>query len=264
MIAIVIAFVTLLALHEFFELGSRNGFRGYRIWTIFCSLGFIFAQWKASAIPVVSENPVFLTGTPHALELLGLIFIVGCTCFLLLSQEPDSQRLLSLTLTISAFVLISVPLSYLIRFLGLASIGRKILLLLLAMVWVGDSAAYFAGRAFGKHLMSPRLSPKKTWEGAVANLVCTILFLVGFELYSEWTQFQFRELWLPTILAASVSVAGQIGDFVESAYKRAAGAKDSGNLLPGHGGVLDRIDALIFAAPTLWFVVSLFLESGKF
>ena len=125
-------------------------------------------------------------------------------------------------------------------------------LMALVPVWAGDIAAIFAGKAFGKRLLAPGISPKKTVEGSVANLLAAVLaaWILG------------RLLGLPDArsLGAGVAVGtlGQAGDLFESWLKRRAGVKDSGTLLPGHGGVLDRIDAVLFAAPA----VALILLSG--
>jgi phosphatidate cytidylyltransferase len=129
--------------------------------------------------------------------------------------------------------------------------GPAVLFLLMLTVMMSDTAQYYTGRAFGRRLLSPAISPKKTIEGAVGGFVCGGLVLV---LAGQW--------WLPTIplwLRASVGVAivalGITGDLFESMLKRSAGVKDSSSLIPGHGGVLDRIDALLFAAPVYYVVL---------
>lgn len=139
--------------------------------------------------------------------------------------------------------------------------GPSLVAFLLCAVWAGDTAALYIGRAWGRHKMAPTLSPQKTWEGAIGSMVgsllstCVLLGLsyqlqrwdVGWLSYSagRWPY------WLG--LTVVVNVAAQVGDLAESALKRSAGVKDSGSLLPGHGGVLDRIDALLLAAPALWY-----------
>ncbi|MGE5647160.1 MAG: phosphatidate cytidylyltransferase [Acidobacteriota bacterium] len=125
------------------------------------------------------------------------------------------------------------------------------LLFALALNWIADSAAYYIGRKFGKHKMAPRVSPGKSWEGAAASLAASIGFAV---------------LYLPrlipaagigpaVLLGAAGNIAGQIGDLAESALKRGAGVKDSGNMLPGHGGWLDRVDSVLFAMPVIYLIV---------
>jgi phosphatidate cytidylyltransferase len=127
--------------------------------------------------------------------------------------------------------------------------GACVVLYLMLMLWVGDSAAYFVGRAFGKHKMAPQLSLGKTWEGAIANLAGCLA--VGLAL-SGWLGYS---LWMGALFGAGVGVLGQFGDLFESALKRALGIKDFGGLLPGHGGVLDRFDSLLFAGVWVYLLV---------
>jgi phosphatidate cytidylyltransferase len=134
------------------------------------------------------------------------------------------------------------------------------------VVWSGDIFAYFVGKTFGRHKMAPRISPGKTWEGAAASMFASVG--VGLLLSLFWGQkipplFQNYQAFVSwgmssPILAVSalLNIAAQLGDLVESAIKRGAGVKDSGAILPGHGGMLDRIDALLFAAPVLWISVA--------
>jgi phosphatidate cytidylyltransferase len=126
--------------------------------------------------------------------------------------------------------------------------------LALAPLWVGDSAAIFVGRAIGKHPLLPKVSPKKTVEGAAANLVGCILAAVGLgALLGE-------PLALSAAAGLAAGVFGQAGDLFESYIKRRAGVKDSGTILPGHGGLLDRVDSLLFTAPV---VVVLLAAAGR-
>jgi phosphatidate cytidylyltransferase len=148
--------------------------------------------------------------------------------------------------------------------------GAFLLMYLLLVVWAGDIFAYFVGKSLGRHLMSPRISPKKTWEGALASLIASLV--VGMLLYNYalpistallnahlierrdgFFALQNPPLLQALLLTAALNVAAQLGDLVESLIKRGAGVKDSGAILPGHGGMLDRIDALLFAAPVLWY-----------
>jgi phosphatidate cytidylyltransferase len=138
--------------------------------------------------------------------------------------------------------------------------GPSLVAFLLCVVWAGDTAAFYVGRAWGRHKLAPTLSPAKTWEGALGSVAGSLLAtgaLLGLaSLLGTWdfgTLFYPDEVWYWLVLAVVVNVAGQVGDLSESALKRSAGVKDSGSLLPGHGGVLDRIDALLLAAPVLWY-----------
>jgi phosphatidate cytidylyltransferase len=119
----------------------------------------------------------------------------------------------------------------------------------MGVIWAGDAAAYYGGRALGRHKLAPIVSPNKTIEGSIAGLAGSIL--AGIVLGSWLLQRQISFLVLASLAAAT---AGQLGDLVESALKRSAGVKDSSSLLPGHGGMLDRLDSLMFAAPVFfWF-----------
>ena len=132
---------------------------------------------------------------------------------------------------------------------------------LLCVVWAGDIAALYVGRAWGKRKLAPTLSPNKTWEGAVGSVAGSLLVTGAlFWLATFLAQWNFVKLsfadevwWYWLVMAVLVNVAAQVGDLAESALKRSAGVKDSGTLLPGHGGMLDRIDALLLAAPVLWY-----------
>ena len=131
-------------------------------------------------------------------------------------------------------------------------------------VWAGDTAALYIGKAFGRHKLAPRLSPGKTWEGSVGSIAGSALAAGALILISDSlsahgnTLIHISEpMWQTFLLAAILNIAAQLGDLLESAIKRGAGVKDSGTMLPGHGGILDRIDALLLAAPVLWFALTL-------
>lgn len=135
--------------------------------------------------------------------------------------------------------------------IAMAVLPRGDLLMLLCLVWIADSAAYFAGRAFGRRKLAPSISPGKTWEGvAGAAAGCLIYAIIcAMSVPSLRAQIQ-GAVWVPYLLgAAALCAISVLGDLFESAVKRQAGAKDSGTLLPGHGGVLDRIDAITAALP---------------
>jgi phosphatidate cytidylyltransferase len=122
----------------------------------------------------------------------------------------------------------------------------------LALNWFGDSAAYYTGRAFGKHKLAPQVSPGKTWEGTAGSLVASIVFGIVYAHYL------LPDVSLPfaAAIAAAGNIAGQLGDLVESAMKRGGGLKDSGTLLPGHGGWLDRVDSSLFSVPTVYLLIT--------
>jgi phosphatidate cytidylyltransferase len=127
------------------------------------------------------------------------------------------------------------------------------LLFALTINWVGDTAAFYVGRAIGKHKLAPRVSPGKSWEGAVASLIAAAVygvFLLRWALPSV-------ELPIAILIAVAGNAAGQLGDLVESALKRGAGVKDSGTLLPGHGGWLDRLDSSLFSMPAVHLLIAM-------
>jgi phosphatidate cytidylyltransferase len=131
--------------------------------------------------------------------------------------------------------------------------GSRLILALFIITWFGDTAAYFVGTFFGKHKLAPKVSPKKSWEGALGNFSGNLLgaFLMKATVCSEWSLVEVM------VLALLLGTVGQLGDLVESTWKRSAGVKDSnvGVGIPGHGGMLDRVDSLVFAAPVLFAYV---------
>jgi phosphatidate cytidylyltransferase len=135
--------------------------------------------------------------------------------------------------------------------IGVRNIHPYWLLFALTINWVGDTAAYYAGRAIGKHKLAPRLSPAKSWEGAAASVLVTLAYAWGF---FKWLLPQ-TPVPYGLVVAAVGNIAGQFGDLCESAVKRGAGVKDSGTMLPGHGGWLDRLDSSLFAVPAVYFLL---------
>ena len=141
--------------------------------------------------------------------------------------------------------------------------GRPLLLFLMVCVWAGDTAALYVGKSMGRHKLS-RLSPNKTWEGSIGSVAGSVVAGLGVVYAGEALSARgntvlhiTQPLWQSVVLAILINVAAQLGDLLESAIKRGAGVKDSGTMLPGHGGILDRIDALLLAAPVLWLALLL-------
>ncbi len=135
----------------------------------------------------------------------------------------------------------------------LHDINRNWLMFGLAVNWIGDTAAYYVGKNFGRHKLAPSVSPGKSWEGSAASVVMGVVFgMIYLPLTIKGTS-----LLAAGLLALAANVAGQVGDLAESALKRGAGVKDSGGLLPGHGGVLDRLDSTMFALPVLYSLLTL-------
>ena len=183
------------------------------------------------------------------LPLLPLVLSVGVGLLVLLRSTPMDQGAPAMGSIAFGSLYLGLPVAALAE---LQSRSPWLVLLLWAIVWLGDSAAFYVGTAFGRRRLAPVVSPNKSWEGAFAALAIGGLSALTFSLWREGT------VDLALIgLALLTSIAAQFGDLVESLIKRGAGVKDSGTLLPGHGGFLDRFDALAFAAPVWWFALEL-------
>jgi phosphatidate cytidylyltransferase len=265
MLAIVTASLALLAVDEFLKLTDAYGVRPLRLPTyIFVGIFFLML-----AVDLGNGKPMLST----AIFVYCLGFAAAISPFLFLSLAMLRTDLRSgypaAAAAVFAFTYIALPMGMLVQ-LRQQWAGAFYLLYLLLVVWAGDIFAYFVGKSMGRHLMAPRISPKKTWEGAAASLVASVgvgwlLFHYALPLSSallRWGLIERRDglfgLEQPAMgpvigLTIVLNVAAQLGDLVESLIKRGAGVKDSGSILPGHGGMLDRIDALLFAAPVLWF-----------
>ncbi len=263
LVAIVVAGIILLALHEFFALGAKMNMPGYPKFTMLCALGWALCAeiqkqiWYSSRAldPMLGENGLEVLRRVISPEWVLFYFVVGITVLTLSSRRPIAAALPDSAVSAGSMLFVAWPLSCLIR---LHAIWPVLLLFTLVLVWAGDTAAFFVGRAMGKHLLAPIISPKKTWEGAVANVFGSLLAgLAFYEWQYRYLSFVWQHNYLSLAnclsLAVVVSVAGQAGDLFESVWKRSAGVKDSGSILPGHGGILDRIDALLLAAPVVWW-----------
>jgi phosphatidate cytidylyltransferase len=258
-VALGLALVTMLALFEYFALGDAIGHRAYRFWTASCALLLIFVQWFAR-VEAKYGLPRRIS-SPREVDLLGgisptvpdvfFLFVVGVALLTLWTKRPLVEALPAAGISASGLILIGFPLSYAVLLHGLPLQGPAMLLFAMVIIWVGDTAAYFVGRSIGRFKLAPHLSPKKTWEGTFASFIGSLIVAVVFARYMT---VPLRHL---LAMAALGNVAGQVGDLLESAYKRSAGIKDSGSILPGHGGVLDRIDALILAIPVVWYYLIL-------
>jgi phosphatidate cytidylyltransferase len=178
-------------------------------------------------------------------------------------RSPLIQVLPDTAQGLFGLIYIAYPLT-LIPLLWKQEDGPALVVFLMVCVWAGDIAALYIGRAFGKRKLAPRLSPGKTWLGSIASIAGSMLaaslviYIADILTARGITILHISEpLWQSLVLAAILNVAAQLGDLLESAIKRGAGVKDSGTMLPGHGGILDRIDALLLAAPVLWFILLL-------
>jgi phosphatidate cytidylyltransferase len=264
-LAIVAAIVALLTIHEFLKLTESYGVQPMG-WPTYLFTGILFS---ALAVGAIEDTPLLSTGK----FLIVLGFAAAIAPFIFLTRAMRGENLKdgypAAAASVFAFTYIALPMAMLVQLRQLWA-GAFYLFYLLLVVWAGDIFAYFVGKSIGRHLMSPRISPKKTWEGAIASVVASVA--VGWLLFSNAEQISSAllraglvtrrdglfGLEVPAIgpviaLTVVLNIAAQLGDLVESLIKRGAGVKDSGSILPGHGGMLDRIDALLFAAPVLWY-----------
>jgi|SRR5581483_660926 phosphatidate cytidylyltransferase len=243
LITIVVTGVAILAGWEFLGLAERCGAKPPRL-AVMAALIALFAgnnQWPDQTLVILS----------------GLcLSLFACCTF----RKPVERVLIDSCSSIFAVIYVGVTLLALST-LREQSNGPTLVIFLLFVVWAGDITALYVGRLLGKKKMAPAISPNKTWAGAIGSVLGSVLVTVGlYWLSLELVQWNFTRLsfadevwWWWLVMAVLVNIAAQVGDLAESALKRSAGVKDSGSLLPGHGGVLDRIDALLLAAPVLWW-----------
>ncbi len=264
-VALVTALVALLAVQELLKISEAYKVRPFHWPTyIFVGLFFLFLAVNLGHDTPLLSTSVFAGSAAFVAAIAPFIFLV-----IGMSRADLSAGLPAAMTSAFAFTYIALPLGCLVQIREQAA-GAFLLLYLLLLVWAGDIFAYFVGRSLGRHLMSPRISPKKTWEGALASMIASVgvgmlLYNYALPISSALLNAHLIErkdglfalekvpLWPVILLSAAINVAAQLGDLVESLIKRGAGVKDSGTLLPGHGGMLDRIDALLFAAPLLWY-----------
>jgi len=264
-LAVVAGAVALLTIHEFLKLTQSYGVRPLRVLTyIFTVIFFLLLALNFGNEKPLLSTAVFVYCVGFAAAIAPFIFLTRA-----MRNEDPSSGYPAAASSVFAFTYIALPMGMLVQ-LRQQWAGAFYLLYLLLVVWAGDIFAYFVGKSIGRHLMAPRISPKKTWEGAAASLVASIgvgwlLFHYALPLSSMLLRAGLIErrdglfgLEQPAmgpiiVLTIVLNVAAQLGDLVESLIKRGAGVKDSGAILPGHGGMLDRIDAMLFATPVLWY-----------
>ena len=207
--------------------------------TVLASIGITSTRWIGDA----------LSGTAIALDAVLMTAFVVLAVMSLLTWRGDRSALAQAAASVFPALYLGLPVGAMVAIRALH--GRQVLFLLLLTVMVSDTAQYYSGRAFGRRPLAPAISPKKTVEGALGGFALAAAVLTG---VGAW--------WLPAVpaalralLGATLCALGIAGDLFESMLKRSAGVKDSSTLIPGHGGVLDRIDALLFAAPIYYVVL---------
>jgi phosphatidate cytidylyltransferase len=263
-LAIVAGAVALLAIAEFLKLATHYAVQPLGPTTYaFVALFFVFVIVASTNRTPLVETTAVLYGLAVAAALAPFVFLT-----LAMRRSDLTTGYPAAAASSFAFAYIAIPMALLVE-IRQQPAGAIWTIYTLLAVWAGDIFAYFVGKSLGRHRMSPEISPKKTWEGAVASIVASVI--VG----TLWIQhapgissallraglierrdgmfgLEQPQLWPIILLSAVVNIAAQLGDLVESLIKRGAGVKDSGTILPGHGGMLDRIDAMLFAVPVVW------------
>ncbi len=228
----VIALVAVLAMYEFIDLGRH---KGYHIPLVLCV-----------AVMLIIMSAFVLEDLSVELGMFAaLLFIPASYVF---SSKPIEDSLPSSAVAVLATTYVGLLGGSLIRLRNDFPVGWKLVFFLLLVVWLGDSGAYYVGKRFGKHKLSPRISPKKTIEGLAGGVAMSVItaVVIHFTFFPEFPLFH------AVVAGMILSVAGVVGDLAESMWKRSAAVKDSGTLLPGHGGFLDRFDSILFTAPILY------------
>ena len=252
LIPLAVAGIFLLPPHWFFvlllaivELQAYEFVRVCRAWAPHAPLEALLLLVPPTAL-LLTPGALWQSPTTVPWEYLiviQMVLSVGVGSLVLLGRTPVEESMGAFGVFGFGMAYFALPVAAVTR---IRDLDPWALFLLVAIVWVGDSAAYFVGTAWGKRKLAPIVSPNKSWEGAAAAVVASLLVAAG------WSKYRLGGIDGAILtMAVLTSIGGQIGDLVESMLKRGAGVKDSGTLLPGHGGMLDRMDALMFAAPVM-------------
>jgi len=250
-----VCFVALGALWEFYRIAEKGGH------PVAKTLGVVYGGLVLGAAAILWGPLRFVTRTGDIVEIaqgarpglwfgLAILGVSLASAAPLFSRVPPALALSGASATAFGVLAVALPATSLCYLRGRSP---SAVLSLFLIVWTCDSAAYYFGRRYGAHRLAPVVSPKKTWEGSIAGLVAAATFggLAG-----RWGLLPELGFVRGVLAGALASTAGQIGDLVESLWKRGAGVKDSGVFLPGHGGFYDRIDSLLFAGPVLAAVLA--------
>jgi phosphatidate cytidylyltransferase len=253
---VLVGSVALLAAVEYLSLAAGYGYEPFAFLTYLLIVTFYGILVWATGSPSPNGEYVLIT-TVFFFTLSPFVFLCAG-----MSRQDMRSVLPGAAVSYVALPYIGFSLACLIVMRMMIG-GWLLVLITFFVIWVGDTAAYYVGRAFGRIKFATRISPKKTWEGAIASGVAGIVVgillvqfaapisrgLTAIHLLHAPANFEDTPLWLTALVSLGINIAGQVGDLLESLIKRGANVKDSGSLLPGHGGMLDRIDALLFAAP---------------
>jgi phosphatidate cytidylyltransferase len=231
-------------LYEYFSIARQSGVN------VLAWAGYAMGAAICLAWPFGSVHPLVLAVA------VGSVLLIPSLAIWLARDLTDYLTTVATTLWGLFYVAFGLSCVYPLRFFGVGSrlaSGRQILFFLICVIVAGDVCAYLTGKLIGHRLLCPRISPKKTVEGSLGGFAAAVFvgwaYARVFWRTSDWKT--------AILLAGCIAVAGQLGDLAESALKRGANLKDSGGFLPGHGGLLDRIDSLLFGAPLMWLALLL-------
>ncbi len=227
-----IALIAVLALYEFLVLGRR---KGYEVPVVIC---IAIALFIIAAF--ILENVSVEIGMFTTLLVIPASYVFG--------KGNLDEALPASAIAVLGTMYVGMLSGCLIRLRNDFPQGPQLVFFLLLVVWLGDAGAYYVGKKFGRHKLSPRISPKKTIEGLAGGVLTSVVMAV----IAHFTFFPEFPLPHTIIVGIVLSVAGVVGDLAESMWKRSAAVKDSGTLIPGHGGFLDRFDSILFTAPILY------------
>ena len=239
----------LAGLYEFFLLARRRELKPELTLGLVCAAGLLVAFY----FNLPAREPLVMFA---ALVLLTMLMLAAA----MLRGAPFEQMLASAGATVLGVLYVAVLGGHLVAVrAGFAQpLAAKLLGFFFLVLMGADTAAYYTGRAFGRRKLAPAVSPGKTWEGAAGGMAASLLAAAAAHFLF------FRELSLAAALplAALLNVLGVVGDLTESALKRGAGAKDAARVLPGHGGLLDRLDSLLFNAPVIYYFAVFYFTAG--
>lgn len=248
----------IIATYEFCNLVKLNKIFSILFVTLFYSTVSLISFYKTETENYISkllkENIIITVDIDRLFTVLLIItLIVSIKCIVFLFD--DTQEISRASKYIYLIGYIMLPFLFITKIsFGIKDYNPKIIIGLFVLIWTNDTFAYLVGKSIGKHKLFERISPKKTIEGFLGGVVFAAFagFLISKLYIQPNPEFSSKSILIWTIIALIVSVFGTIGDLIESKFKRVAGVKDSGAIMPGHGGVLDRLDSVIFVAPIIF------------
>ncbi|WP_202703631.1 phosphatidate cytidylyltransferase [Flavobacterium sp. UGB4466] len=248
----------IIATYEFCNLVGINKIFSILFVSLFYSAVALISFYKTETENYISktfkENIIITVDTEKlfsALLIITLIVSVKCIVFLF----DDTQIISKTSKYIYLLGYVTLPFLFITKIsFGIKDYNPKIIIGLFVLIWTNDTFAYLVGKSMGKHKLFERISPKKTIEGFLGGVVFAAFagFLISKLYIQPKADFSTKSILIWMIIALIVSIFGTIGDLIESKFKRVAGVKDSGSIMPGHGGVLDRLDSVIFVAPIIF------------